>query len=206
MSESIPHLVKQLSESDISRARAKAPADYEDDYVRATAITKFISEGGDFKKLTAPEKWRDTFIALSYHTELPPKECAKLAGVTLAYIRYYLAFAEDTDVLNALNIGRAANFEARVDMPTQRDLRSPGIPLAGLNALAGWTTQHQKQRNAAEREIDKVIEARKALNLDIIKADAVEQLEVETMRVAKSSDVSGVLGLGDQDIEINEDE
>tara|TARA_R110002096_G_scaffold403495_1_gene601015 strand:+ start:1463 stop:2080 length:618 start_codon:yes stop_codon:yes gene_type:complete len=205
MRESLDTLVRQLKDDEVHAARAKAPEGYEDEYVRAYTISKFLSLGGKVSEINPPTAWRETYLALSIHTELPPKLCAKLSGIRLAWLRLYLGENEDKEVEIATNISRAANFEARIDCPSQRDLRAAAIPLAGLNAMAGWTTSAQDQKSAAELEVSEAIEQRRMLSEQIDELDRRESEMSETLRKVKSSDVVGVLGLG-IDIEVDENE
>jgi hypothetical protein len=176
----------------------EAPEGYEFDWKKALVIVDAVDRGASpLEAYDIPHNWRDRFIALSYHTELPPSLCARLSGITLSFLRLYLSKkpgSSDKAIIEALNIGRVSNFESRIDNPSARDLRSPTIPLAGLTSLASWGTDAQEDLAAGELEVKRAIEMRKQLNKEIEFDDELTAKQSEEQREENAVSF-GVLGL-----------
>ncbi len=177
---------------------------YEGDTAKAAIIIEMVKRGVSPTEIPVAPRWRETFIALCIHTDLPVARIARMSGISLSFLRLHFKRGDDPELKEYLNLSRAANYERRIDEPTHSDLRSPAIPLAGLNALANWEAEAKAQKNAAEEEVDKAIEMRKQLITDLKTHDDQEEFENERRRLENKVASLGVMGL-DEDVEIDEE-
>ena len=175
---------------------------YEADTIKACLILKLIDAGTPIEEIPIPTNWRERLLALCIHTDLPVSQCVREAGVSLSFVRLHCKRHEDFELLKVVNESRIANFERRIDEPTKDDLRSPSIPLRGLDSLAGWDTKLEDRKNAAQHEVSRAIEERRKLVLTINQKDQIETLQLETFR--SEATLTGVLGL--EDMELDEDD
>jgi hypothetical protein len=185
------------------------PEGYKVDYLKAKMIRKLVNQGlNPLEVIKPPERWREIFIGVSLGTDLSAYMAAQVAGVSLSYLRYYLKNVTDKPVVEALNLGRIGNFERRIDSPTAADLRSPTIPVTGLNALSDWQTETAEKLTFSESQKKKIRELREKYNLALEASDLEDAQEAEQFRATalEGNDENGVLGLEFTPEDIGDDE
>jgi len=150
----------------------------------------------DSKHLSVPATWREDLVALCYAYDLPVTISASLAGVTLAYVRRYLRENHDPGLEQALEDARVGNFSSRVDHPRARDIKAPGIALAGIRAIQDGYNKQAGDVKDFGSIIQSMREERLKLDLTLRALDVSEAALREQNR-GSSQKAPGILGLTD---------
>lgn len=174
---------------------------YEEEVLEASTL---LSGRGDRILYQPPADWRDKLLYLAYAVDLPVTLMARQCGVTLAYVRKYLRENDDPLLSMALDDARLGNFTSRVDHPRSRDIKAPGVTLAGLKILQDNANRQTSAASDFSQAVLETIKERRALEAKIQELDAREASLKEQNR-AVSQVSPGILGLNSS-VEVDERE